>query len=201
MKEDKMEYPIITISREFYAGGTTVAKGLSEKLSIPWYEHDVSKLAAQISGYTEEEIQTEGEEISKLNIILDNMLNGLVSYKSSYDEIYNAQKEAILELANKSSCIIVGRCAGPMLRAAGFKTFDIFLYADEAVRIERCVKSKGYSEAEAKKQIEKRDNLRRIYYKKYTGKEYDDFHNYNLCIDTGIVEYDRSIDMIANILK
>lgn len=192
--------PIITISREFYAGGTTVAKGLSDVLGIPWYEHDISKLAAKISGYTEEEIKEEGEEISKLDTMIDAMLSGLVSYKSSHDEIFKAQREAVLELA-KEPCIIVGRCAGPMLRDENVKTFDIFLYADEEIRVKRAIDVTKVSEAEARKHIEKRDSFRRAYYKKYTGHEYNDFHNYSLCIDTGLLDYDKVIEVAATAIK
>lgn len=192
--------PIITISREYYAGGTTVAKGLSERLGIPWYEHDISKLAAKISGYSVEEIKEEGEEISKLDSIIDAMLNGLVSYKSSHDEIFKAQREAVLELA-KEPCIIVGRCAGAMLKDENVKTFDIFLYADEEIRLKRAIDVKELSEQDARKHIEKRDAFRRAYYKKYTGHEYNDFHNYSLCIDTGLYSYDKVIDVAEAAIK
>lgn len=192
--------PIITISREYYAGGTTVAKGLSERLGIPWYEHDISKLAAKISGYSVEEIKEEGEEISKLDSIIDAMLNGLVSYKSSHDEIFKAQREAVLELA-KEPCIIVGRCAGAMLKDENVKTFDIFLYADEEIRLKRAIDVKELSEQDARKHIEKRDAFRRAYYKKYTGHEYNDFHNYSLCIDTGLYSYDKVIEVAEAAIK
>ena len=128
--------PVITISREYYAGGRSVAKALSEKLGIPWYDQDFVKLASKISGYSEEEIQAEGEEIGKLENIIDNMLSSVNLYTSSHDEINKAEKDAILELA-KSPCIIVGRGANATLRDAKIPSFDVLLYADKETRIKR----------------------------------------------------------------
>ena len=73
MSEKK--YPVITISREYGAGGRSVAKGLSEKLGIPWYDNDFVKLTAEQSGFSEETIKNEGEEISSLSRALDSVLN------------------------------------------------------------------------------------------------------------------------------
>lgn len=89
-----------------------------------------------MSGYSEEEIADEGEAISDSAGILDSILNNMAAYTSSHDAIYEAQKDAILELA-KNPCIIVGRCSNVILREAGIPSFDIFLHAEYAIRVER----------------------------------------------------------------
>ena len=77
--------PVITISREFGAGGRTIAKGLSKELGIPWYDRDFVRLTAKMSGYSEEEIEDEGETISDSARFLDSILNNMVAYTSSHD--------------------------------------------------------------------------------------------------------------------
>lgn len=192
-------YPIITISREYYAGGRSVAKRISEAINIPWYDHDFVKLVSKISGYSEDEIKDEGESISKIESAVDSLLSGSSFYKSSHDEIYSAQKDAVLELA-KSPCIIVGRGANVILQEAGIKSFDIFLFADEATRIERVIDNLKLEREAAKKYLTKRDALRKTYYEKYYEKKSHGAHDYTICLDTGVIDYDTCANTVVQIL-
>ncbi|MCR5747930.1 MAG: cytidylate kinase-like family protein [Lachnospiraceae bacterium] len=197
---DNKNLPIITISREFAAGGRTIAKGLSEKLSIPWYDRDFVKLTSKISGYSEEEILEEGEELGTGTKFLDKLLNNATSYVSSHDAIYKAQKESIMELS-KSPCIIVGRCSNVILREAGIPTFDIFLYADKDIRIKRAGDIIKDKKVDALKYLEHKDALRETYYKTYTGKNMGFYHDYNICLDTGRIDYGKAIGFLADIIQ
>lgn len=192
--------PVITITREYYAGGSSMAKNLSEKLGIPWYDYDFVKLASKISGYSEEEIIAEGEEISRMESVLDNVLNSSVFYTSSHDAIFSAQKEAIMELA-ASPCIIVGRAANAILRDAKIPSFDIFLYADMDVRVKRAMENLNISESKAHKILAKRDSLRRTYYEKYCGRTYGDCHEYSICLDTGVLSYEQCAEILLSSLN
>lgn len=192
--------PVITITREYYAGGSSLAKYLSDELGIPWYDYDFVKLASKISGYSEDEIIEEGEEISKLDIFIDKVLNSSVFYTSSHDAIFSAQKDAILELA-KEPCIIVGRAANAILRDEAIPSFDIFLYADIDVRTQRAMDKHKCSEAEARKMLEKRDALRRAYYERYCGRVYGDCHEYSICLDTGVINYQQCSDILIKALE
>ncbi len=195
-----LNVPVITISREYAAGGSTVAKGLSEKLSIPWYDRDFIRLTAKSSGYSEDDISAEGEELSYGAKILDMLLNNAAPYVSSHDAIYKAQKEAIMELA-ETPCIIVGRCANVILREAGVDTFDIFLYADKEIRIKRAAELVKDPDIDAVKYLEHKDTLRETYYKKYTGRELGLYHDYNICLDTGRIDYEKAIEFLADIIQ
>ncbi|MCR5304610.1 MAG: cytidylate kinase-like family protein [Lachnospiraceae bacterium] len=192
--------PIITISREYAAGGRSVAKGLSERLSIPWYDKDFNHFASEKSGFSEEDILQEGEEMSEADKFIDSVMNSVISYVSSHDAIFKAQKEAILELS-KEPCIIVGRCANLILREAKVDTFDVFLYANNDVRIKRAMELLDASESEAKKVMKKKDVLRSVYYKNYTHRALGDYHDYNMCIDTGKIGYDATIDMLEHLIR
>lgn len=192
--------PIITISREYGAGGRSIAKGLSKELGIPWYDRDFVRLTAKISGYSEEEITDEGETISGSTRVLNSILNNMASYTSSHDAIYQAQKEAILGLA-KSPCIIVGRCSNAILQEAGVKSFDVFLYADPAIRVERARTLVPENVSNVEKYVEKIDEQREKHYKLYTGGDRNKAQNYTVCLDTGIIDYDTCIHMLAQLIR
>lgn len=200
-----IQYPVITISREYGSYGRTIAKALSEQLGVPYYDHDFVKETAKQSGYSEEDITKEGESLSTGSRILNKILNNTTAYTSSHDAIFQAQREVILKLA-ESPCIIVGRCANHILQEAGVNSFDIFLYADMEFRKERAhqllVEDGIDPETIAiEKLVNKVDNGRAVYYKQYTGQELGYYKNYNICLDVGTVGVEQSIQMLVDILK
>ena len=127
--------PVITISREYGALGRTLAAKLSERLGIPYYDRDFVKKTAEESGYAVEDVEHEGEELSTSGRMLNKILNSAVSYSSSYDGIYKAQKKVVLQLA-QDPCIIVGRCADHILREEGKNVFCVYLYASVKDRLD-----------------------------------------------------------------
>jgi len=197
---EKMNLPIITISREYYAGGRSVARKVSEALDIPWYDNDLAKLASKISGYSEDEVLNEGEEIGKLENIMEKLIGGANFYTSSHEEIHKAQVDAVLELS-KEPCILVGRGANRILKEAGIPSFDVYLYADRNIRIKRTMDDKNIDESSAKKFLEKHDSLRELYYKKYIGDSYEKMQDYTICFDTGVIDYDMCAQIIADVFK
>lgn len=196
---EKKNYPVITISREYAAGGRTVARAVSEKLGIPWYDRVFVEKTAEKSGYSVEEVRKEGEQISPAGSVLNGILNNAAAYISSYDAINAAQKKVILEFA-KSPCIIVGRCANFILRDAEIPSFDIFLYADFEFRLKRAAELKENGNIELRRYVDRMDDLRETYYRHYTRHELGDYHDYDLLVNTGRIGLDRCGEYIAGII-
>ena len=192
--------PVITISREYGALGRTLAAALSERLGIPYYDKDFVTKTAEESGFAVEDVVREGENLSASGRVLDSILNSAVSYSSSHDSIFRAQKKIILDLA-KSPCIIVGRCADHILRENGVDAFCIYLYASVQKRLKRAEALADSEGMNLEKYIEKRDKLRRTYYKKYTGCDMGSASNYNICLDTGRIPVSTCADIIIDILS
>lgn len=190
---------IITISREYGAYGRSVAKALSAKLGIEYYDVAFVRKTAQKSGYSEEDVSREGEELSRGRMFINSFLS-TSTYNSSYDEIFQAQREVILELAKKP-CIMVGRCANIILREEGIKTFDVFLYADRAVRLAHAVELNEYGKMDADKYMDRCDHWRKTYYRAYTGHEMGDYHDYDLSVNIGKAGVEQTVEMIANLVK
>ena len=191
---------VITISREYGAGGRSVASGLAEKLGLVYYDVDFVRLTSKVSGYSEEDVLREGEDLSSGAKWINQLLDSMSAYTSSYDKIFEVQRGMILELAKKP-CIIVGRCSNRILRDAGIPSFDIFLYADREHRLKRTLELNEYKDMDPAKYMEKRDHLRRNYYKTYTGHEMGDYRDYTICLDTGTIGMKKCVEMLAEILR
>ncbi len=196
---DNTRMPVITISRQYGAGGRSVARGLSEKLGLEFYDVDFVRLTAKISGYSEDEVRREGEDIGGFSKFVSHFLTN-ASYSNPYDEIYQAQRAVILGLAEKP-CIIVGRCSNIILREEGIRSFDVFLTADKEFRLKRAAELAENGEMDLEKYVERRDHWRRTYYKTYTAHDYGEAVDFHLCLDVSRFGIDTCVDIIADLAK
>ncbi len=199
--DQKKQLPVITISRQYGAGGRSVARKLSEKLGIEFYDLDFVKLTAKISGYSEDEINREGEDMGRYAKFVNRFLTN-ASFSNPYDEIYQAQRAVILGLAEKP-CIIVGRCSNIILREEGIESFDVFLTASREFRLKRAAEldeNRGRTGPELEKYVDHRDQWRRIYFKSYTSHEMGEAADYHLCLDVSRFGIDRCVDLIAELV-
>ncbi len=198
MNEKKI--PVITINREWGAGGRSLAAILSEKLGIPYYDRDFVKKTMEESGYDKEDVEREGEELSRSSRVIKNLFNGTVSYPSSHDAIFEAEKRVILKLA-EDPCIMVGRCADRILYDAGIDVISIYLHAPLEARLKRTDELTEKGEMQPEKFAERRDMRRRTFYKQYTGCDISDASNYTLCFDTGRLSIPLCAEMVLNMLE
>lgn len=186
---------IITINREYGAGGHTIGRGVAEKLGVEIYDKDIIRNTAKQSGLDEELIIHSEEKLSKLDAFLRSITP--ISYEQK-DIIFDIESKVITELAAKGACVILGRCAGEVLRSAGIETINVFLYSDEKNRSARVAELIGDSNPSAvHKAIKTVDQARHAYYAYYTDKEWGDFNNYDLMLDTGTLGFDACIDIIC----
>ena len=197
---EQLRFPVITIGRQYGAYGRTVAAALSKKLEIPYYDKDFVRETVKKSGYSLEEVERSGEDLSPASKLMNSILNNAVVYNSSHDQIFKAEKEVVLELA-KSPCIIVGRCADAILREAKMPALHVFLYADKEVRIKRASELAENEGLDPKKVVAKRDTMRETYYKQYSKTTMGDYKNYHICLDTGLIGPDKCVEILEGIIK
>lgn len=190
-----MEKIIITIGRQFGAGGRELGKKLAEKLKIPYYDKEIMAAIAEKSGLSKEYL-TQNDEVAT-NSFLYSLVMGTrtLSGQKTVEEIkMEAQREVMKELAEKGSCIIIGRLADYTLREENI--FRIFLSAEKEDRIQRVCNRDHLSEVEALKKIHKMDKLRASYYSEYADAEWGRAGNYDLCINLSKISTEKAIDMI-----
>lgn len=168
---------IIAISRSHGSQGKYIGKLISEQLNIPYYYKEMTALAAQEAGL-------DREFIDKLNSS-NNILRDLYLTTEPVKYAIEAQEKAINMIADKGSCVIVGRAADYVLRDRK-NVVRIFITANVETRIKNVMNMYKDKKSEAQKNIKKSDKNRSSYYKAISGKEWGKAENYDLCIDSSI---------------
>lgn len=202
-----MSKRIITISREFGAGGHTLGKLVAERLGIPFYDQEIIDRAVADTGFSPDFVKEAGEYASSTHSFLFNLiLSHSVSVAaggelSNYDRIYIAQARTIQELADKAPCVIVGRCADYILRDRD-DCLNVFVHATPEYRAQRILEE--YGEIEGKsitERLEEKDKKRMLYYKHYTDRDWGDVKNYHLTINTAVIPVDMAAGWIIDAVR
>ena len=202
-----MSKRIITISREFGAGGHTLGQKVAERLGIPFYDQEIIDRAVADTGFSPEFVREAGEYASTthsllFNLILSHSVSAVPGGElSNYDKIYIAQTRTIQELAEKSPCVIVGRCADYILRDRDDCLF-VFVHASKEYRQQRVLEQ--YGEIEGKtiaERLEEKDKKRMLYYKHYTDRDWGDVKNYHLTVNTAVFPVDMAVDWITDAVR
>lgn len=111
------------------------------------------------------------------------------------ENVYKAEKEILLGIAEEESCVIAGRL-GFFVFKNHPNHFNILIQASMPYRLDRVMRKQGLSEADAKKVIEKVDKMREEYVKKFSGTSRYDTRNYNLVISMDGKTEEEVVDII-----
>ena len=198
---------VITIARQYGSGGKTIGEMLAKKLNIPYYDKDLMKLASEESGINEALFVNADEKVdnSLLYRIARNVYQGeLIPPESddftSKDNLFNYQAKIIRGLAEEHSCVIIGRCADFVLQEYD-NVLSVFIHAPKDFCMEQAAKKHSMSQKELEKLIVKTDKNRADYYKYHTGREWTDARNYDLCLDSSKLGFERCVDEITAYIK
>lgn len=201
-----MEKYVITIARGYGSGGRTIGQMLSEKLGIPYYDRDLLRLASDDSGINQELFAKADEKIKKslLYRIAKNVYKGeLIPPDSddfvSNDNLFNYQAKIIKELAETESCIIIGRCADFVLKDYP-NVVRVFVHAPQEDCIATLKEMTAKPEKELEKQITSIDRHRAEYYKYYTGRNWEDAKNYDLCLNSSNLGFEKCVEIVKSYL-
>lgn len=193
-----MANKIITISREFGSGGRTIGKNLAKRLGISCYDSELIEKIAEKSGFAKEFI-AEKSEYTSGNSWLTRGLSGRDYLGHSYqDDLWVIQQNIIIELAQKESCVIVGRCADYILRDK-VDCLRVFIHSDMESRAKRIVEQYGESKNSPQKRLKDKDKRRSAYYQFYTDIQWGNVHNYHITLNSGELGIDRCVDILANL--
>nr|WP_288827514.1 cytidylate kinase-like family protein [uncultured Clostridium sp.] len=192
-----MEKFTITITREFGSLGRSIAKELSRILGVEFYDRDIVEEVANKLNLPVSTVSNE-EEKSR-HSFLPRMFPLGTDEEYMQDIIFDVQKGIILDLAKKSSCILVGRCSDFLLEKQK-NNINIFIYASYEKRLENCVETLDMTEAEAKRMILSVDKARNAYHKKYAGYLPGDPEHKQLMIDSSLLGVTGTAKLIAEIV-
>ena len=200
---------VITIARSYGSGGKTLGKLLADKMGINCYDREIIRMASDSSGINEELFGRVDEKLKKsplFGIVRSNPYkgNGVIPPESSNfvsdDNLFNYQAQVIKELAEKESCVIIGRCADYVLKDNP-NVIRLYLYAPLEDCAKRVMAQNSITEKDTIKKIETIDKYRSDYYKYYTGKEWNDARNYDFCLNTTSMSYEKLIQVVENIIS
>ena len=198
---------VITIARQYGSGGRTIGEMLAKDMGIHYYDKELIKLASEDSGINERLFVNADEKIkmTKLFKMVKKVYNGQLIPPESDDfvsdhNLFNYQAKVIKQLAEEVSCVMIGRCADYVLKDYD-NVLSVFIHAPKDYCMEQAAKKVSMSSRELEKYIAKTDKRRAEYYKFYTGREWTDARNYDLCLDSSKLGFERCVEEIQAYLK
>ncbi len=195
---------VITFGRQYGSRGKELAGILAKKLDLPIYDEDMIKLASKELGVDEEKLKQNDENHTN-ELVHALTAGGMFAAKeyeaSTEDVMFNVQSQIILDLAKKSSCIIVGRCSNYVLEQAGIPTFDIFVVADINDRIHHIEERDNTNYEKAKVYVRQTERRREAYFNYYTSYEWGNPQYYDLCVNTSNIDLDELAEHIAGYIN
>lgn len=203
-----MDSIIITISRQYGSGGRNIGKLIANKLKINFYDKEFIEIVAKRTGINKEYLEDVEEKFTNDNLFFSafhkehfsSPFSDEIKY-STLDKMFEIQSEVIKDIANKGSCVIIGRCANFILKNTQHQCFNVFIHAPDKNRIERITKEYGVQIENAETQLRNTDKYRSNYYKYYTGMEWGNMVNYNLTIDSGCFDDENVCNIIIEAAK
>ena len=203
-----MENFVITFARGFGTGGKAIASQLAKELGIHCYENRILTLASQLSGLDENIFQEVNEKMRETSGF-SSFLRGLprsrryISRNEKFvsdDKLFEYQSEIIKDLAEKESCVIVGKCADYVLKDYDH-VVSVFVHGPFDFCLEQAMKKFSKTEDEMRRFIQKKDKYRGDYYKYHTGQEWYDARNYDLCLDSSKLGFEGCVEAIKAYMK
>lgn len=199
-----MEKFVLAITRTCGSGATTICSKLAEEYGINMYDKQLLRLASEDSGINEDLFHNADEEVKKtiLYHASKKVYNGELippesdSFTSDIN-LFNYQAKVLKELAEEESYIVIGRCGDYILRDRR-NTISIFITANEEACIAHEMERLVCSKREAKRHITKTNKFRSDYYTYHTGKKWRNPDNYDLCINTSKLGYEKTVELIMN---
>lgn len=191
---------VAAIQRQYCSGGREIAKLAAKRLGISCYDKELAELTAAKLGVTY-------EEIAKYEETLVSPLFSPVTFRSGIDRkqnmseiVFAAQADIITELAKKEPCIIVGRCAGFILKN-NVPTLSVFVYSSQENRMQHAMECHDISYEDAPSLLRKMDKKRADYYRTNTQREWDAMSSYDLCLNSGRLGFEGCAELIAEMIE
>ena len=189
---------IVTIARQFGSLGRPIARMVSEALGIEYYDRDIVDMAAKKLNLPVSTISDEEESAKSAFFNMSYPLG--MGTTAIQDTIFDTQRKIITDLAERESCIIVGRCADSILR--DYKNcINIFIYAPYAARLRNCVERLNMEPAEAKKMIASVDKARESYHRHYCGCSMSDKDYKHVILDSSLLGVEGTCDVLVDIIR
>ena len=163
---------IVTIARQYGSGGKTIGQMLAENLGVNCYNREILRMASDDSGI-KEELFNQADEKLRNNPLFGNSTR-----------IYK----------------FIGRCADFVLKDRP-DVMSVFIHAPQDYCLARGMERNSMTEKEMERFIAKTDKYRGDFYHYYTGRTWNDARNYDLCLDSSKLGFDKCVEAIKAYAK
>ncbi|MBO7506762.1 MAG: cytidylate kinase-like family protein [Paludibacteraceae bacterium] len=197
---------VISIGRQFGAGGRRVGQALAKELGIAYYDKELIMEAAKEFGFAPVFFEENDEKSASfagnvLQWMESFVTNGMGSKNYlSQDTLFEMQSEVVRKVAEKHSCVIVGRCSDYVLRDYP-NCVSVFLHSSDEDRIQRIRERSGLTEEEAISKMRMQDKKRAAYYNFYSSKTWGESATYTLSIDVSSIGVEQTVQLIMFYLR
>ena len=202
-----MDRVVITIARQYGSGGKTSGKMLAADLGIKAYSREILKLASEDSGINERLFNQVDEKLKSTSLfgIMKRAYKGELIPPESEDftsnqNLFNYQAKVIKELAETESCVIIGRCGDYVLKGNP-RVVSVFVHASPEYCLKQAIERGAHAGKDVEKFIQRTDKYRAEYYHYYTGQEWNDARNYDLCLNSERLGFEGCVEAIKAYIK
>jgi cytidylate kinase len=192
---------IVTIGRQFGSGGKIIGERLARKMGVVCYDKELIQLAAQESGICVELFEKADEKgYARPARSFASGLSFLTSCSPNEDilsneSLFKLQSDTIRMLAERESCVLIGRCSDYILRNHP-GCISVFVHDDYDKRIERLCELMNISASKAKETMTKIDKSRAAYYNYYTGKNWSAAPSYHFSVNVSSLGMDGTVEAL-----
>ncbi len=193
---------VITIARQYGSGGRTVGEMLANDLKIHYYDKELIKLASEESGINEglfldadEKLRNNGFFRVPVNVYKGEVIGPDSKEFTSTDNLFNFQAKVIKGLAETTSCVIIGRAANFVLKDYD-NVLSVFVHAPHEFLMEKAGKVQPLKGKDLEKFCAREDKYRADYYYHHTGHNWTDAMNYDLCLDSSKLGFEKCVEAI-----
>ena len=193
--DESVPFYAITVSRQFGSLGREIARRVSKRLGIDYYDRDLIEKAAAMLGCDMKQISPLDENV---NLPFASALLPLgIGGKAAHRRLFEAQRSLILDSVQRGCCVFVGRCADYVLKDYP-RRFSVMIYAPLKERIKNSVNELRIPEYEVNDYVRKIDRARDTYYRLFTGEHLTTVNNRDLLIDSSSMDIDKAVDVIIS---
>lgn len=188
----------ITITRQFGSLGRPIARTMSEILGIDYYDRTIVDAAAKIMNLPVSTVSNVEEAAKRSFFSMQFPLGSGTS--EIQDKVFETQKEIISDLAQRESCIIVGRCSDYVLEGME-NLLNIYIYAPYKTRLDNCIKTLRMDPEVAQKMITEVDKARDAYHMNYAKYLPSDIAHKDILIDSSILGVEGTAEYLVELVN
>ena len=195
-----MKHFVISVGCEYGSGGPAIGKKIADDLGIEYYDRDLIDQIIERTGVSKRLLDMADAGVDVKGVSMDaKAAGGPTKYANLTDRVVYIQTQVVKKLAERSSCVIIGRCADYILRDRT-DCLNVFIYAPDEERIKTICDVKGCTEEEARRLMDMNDKMNHARYKQITGTYRGDRHNRHILMDSSLLGIEGTAKYIEELV-